>query len=36
MLKDARTYQIIVRSTSAAGLRCPLGKHSGRHAFTSR
>ena len=34
MLKDASTYQIIDPSELGVAMTLPLGKHSGRHAFT--
>ena len=34
MLKDAGTYQIIDPADLGLGMTLPLGKHSGRHAFT--
>ena len=34
MLKDARTYQIIDPQEVGVSMTLPLGKHSGRHAFS--
>ena len=34
MLKDSRTYQIIDPKDVGVAMTLPLGKHSGRHAFS--
>ena len=34
MLKDSRTYQIIDPREVGVAMTLPLGKHSGRHAFS--